>query len=93
MPKFSVSEFRRELSEVLATSDKIRNANSLAFVGGVPLYERYFLGSEFDLRGYNARSIGPIAPFDGFVTTRNVVVGNQRRRNADRRLRVLTRAI
>ncbi|HEY0460156.1 MAG TPA: outer membrane protein assembly factor BamA [Pyrinomonadaceae bacterium] len=59
-----------------ATTDKIRNANSLSFVGGVPIYERYFLGSEYDIRGYNTRSIGPIAPFDTYVTTRNVVVGN-----------------
>lgn len=57
-----------------ALTDKIRNANSLAFVGGVPLYERYFLGSEFDIRGYNSRSVGPIATFDSYVTTRNVVV-------------------
>jgi outer membrane protein insertion porin family len=53
-------------------SESIRNANSLAFVGGVPLYERYFLGSEYDIRGYNSRSIGPIAPFNGYVTSRNV---------------------
>lgn len=57
-----------------ATTNKIRSANSLAFVGGVPLYERYFLGSEFDIRGYDSRSVGPIAPFDTYVTTRNVVV-------------------
>jgi len=56
-----------------ATSDKIRNANSLSFIGGVPIYERYYLGSENDIRGYNTRSIGPIAPFDSFVTTQNVV--------------------
>ncbi|MEJ7862864.1 MAG: BamA/TamA family outer membrane protein, partial [Pyrinomonadaceae bacterium] len=58
------------------TTEKIRNANSLAFVGGVPLYERYFLGSESDLRGYEARSIGPIAPYNGFVTTRNVIAAS-----------------
>ena len=57
-----------------ATSDKIRNANSIAFVGGVPVYSRYFLGSENDIRGYDSRAIGPIAPFDTYVTTRNVVV-------------------
>ena len=57
-------------------TDSIRNANSLAFVGGVPLYERYFLGSEYDLRGYTSRAIGPIAPFDGFVTSRNVTVAS-----------------
>jgi outer membrane protein insertion porin family len=59
-----------------AISDKIRNANSLAFVGGIPVYERYYLGSEFDIRGYNTRSLGPIAPFDSFLSTRNVVVAN-----------------
>lgn len=59
-----------------ATSDKIRNANSLAFVGGVPIYERYFLGSEYDVRGYNTRSIGPIAPFDTYVTARNITVAS-----------------
>ena len=59
-----------------ATSGKIRNANSLAFVGGIPVYERYYLGSEFDIRGYNTRSIGPVAPYDSFLTTRNVVVAN-----------------
>ncbi len=55
-------------------SENIRNTNSLAFVGGVPLYERYFLGSEYDIRGYTSRSLGPIAPFDSFVTSRNVRV-------------------
>lgn len=55
-------------------SDSIRNANSLSFVGGVPIFERYYLGSENDIRGYNVRSIGPIVPYDSYVTTRNVVV-------------------
>jgi outer membrane protein insertion porin family len=56
-----------------ATGEKIRNSNSLNFIGGIPRYERYFLGSEQDIRGYDSRSLSPIAPFDGFVTTRNVV--------------------
>lgn len=56
-----------------ALTDTVRNANSISFVGGIPAYERYFLGSENDIRGYNSRSIGPIAPFDTYVTTRNVV--------------------
>jgi outer membrane protein insertion porin family len=57
-----------------ATTDKIRNANSIAFVGGVPVYSRYFLGSENDIRGYDSRAIGPIAPFDTYITSRNVSV-------------------
>jgi outer membrane protein insertion porin family len=57
-----------------AISDKIRNANSLAFVDGVPIYERFFLGDETSIRGYNVRSIAPLAPVDSFVTSRNVVL-------------------
>ncbi|MDQ3322848.1 MAG: outer membrane protein assembly factor BamA [Acidobacteriota bacterium] len=56
------------------TTEKIRTANSISFVGGVPLYERYFLGSENDIRGYNARAIGPVAPFDTLVTSRNLTL-------------------
>ncbi len=48
------------------------DANSLAFVGGVPIYERFFLGGEFDIRGYNIRSISPVARIDSFLSTRNV---------------------
>ena len=55
-------------------SDKVRNSNSLAFVDGVPIYERFFLGDEFTIRGYNVRSISPVSPLDTFVTSRNVVL-------------------
>lgn len=57
-----------------ATSAKIRNANSLAFVDGVPIFERFFLGGEDTIRGYNVRSITPRAPVDTFFTSRNVVL-------------------
>lgn len=57
-----------------STSNAVRDANSISFIGGVPIFERYFLGSENDVRGYNSRAIGPIAPFDTYVTTRNVSV-------------------
>jgi len=57
-----------------ATSAKVRNANSLAFVDGVPIYERFFLGDEFTIRGYNVRSISPVTPLDTFITSRNVIV-------------------
>ncbi|MCA1606411.1 MAG: BamA/TamA family outer membrane protein, partial [Acidobacteria bacterium] len=57
-----------------ATSAKVRASNSLAFVDGVPIFERFWLGDEFTIRGYNVRSISPLAPFEVFVTSRNVVV-------------------
>jgi outer membrane protein insertion porin family len=57
-----------------AISPKVRNANSLAFVDGVPIYERFFLGDEFSIRGYPPRGISPFAPLDFYVTSRNVVL-------------------
>ena len=60
----------------IGISDKIRNSNSLAFINGVPIFERYFLGDEFTVRGYNVRSISPISPVDLFVSSRNVQVAS-----------------
>jgi outer membrane protein insertion porin family len=57
-----------------AITDTVRNANSISFVGGVPIYERFYLGSENDIRGYTSRSIGPVAPFDTYITARNIKV-------------------
>jgi outer membrane protein insertion porin family len=57
-----------------ATTATVQNANSLAFVAGVPIYERFFLGDEFTIRGYNVRSISPVTPLDNFITSRNVVL-------------------
>lgn len=57
-----------------AITDAVKNANSISFIGGVPVYERYYLGSENDIRGYESRSIGPISPFDTYITSRNVVL-------------------
>jgi outer membrane protein insertion porin family len=51
-------------------------ASSLSFVNGVPIYERFYLGDEFTIRGYNVRSISPIAPLDVFVTSQNVSVAS-----------------
>lgn len=59
-----------------ATTSKVRNSNSLAFVDGIPIFERFFLGDEFTIRGYNVRSISPIAPVDTFITSQNVVVAS-----------------
>jgi outer membrane protein insertion porin family len=59
-------------------SEKVRNANSISFIGGVPYYERYFFTGEQDVRGYSNTRLGPIAPFDGFVTTRNVTLASNR---------------
>jgi outer membrane protein insertion porin family len=48
------------------------DSNSLSFVGGTPLFSRFFLGGEQDIRGYNIRSISPTAPVQTTFTTQNV---------------------
>lgn len=64
-------------------TEKVQNANSIAYIGGVPAYERYFLGSESDVRGYEGRAISPVAPFDTYITSRNVVVATNASGTAD----------
>lgn len=57
-----------------ATSAKVNSANSLAFVDGVPIFERFFLGDEFTIRGYNVRSISSLAPIETYITSKDVKV-------------------
>jgi outer membrane protein insertion porin family len=59
-----------------AKSGQVRLAeqSSLSFINGVPIFERYYLGDEFTIRGYNVRSIAPLVPLDVFISSRNVVV-------------------
>ncbi|HXG92778.1 MAG TPA: outer membrane protein assembly factor BamA [Blastocatellia bacterium] len=47
-------------------------SNSLSFIGGTPLFARFFLGGEDSIRGYNIRGISPTAPVRTTFTTRNV---------------------
>ena len=61
-------------------SDALVNTQSLGFIGGVPITERYFLGGENDVRGYNVYSISPVARYDYFQSTRNVVAENAEQR-------------
>jgi outer membrane protein insertion porin family len=47
-------------------------SNSLSFIGGTPLFARFFLGGEDSIRGYNIRGISPTAPVRTTFTSRNV---------------------
>ena len=93
-PEVSRVPYPGRHDRVFRDTDTIRNANSIAFVGGVPAYERYFLGSENDIRGYNSRSIGPVAPFDTYITAATSWLVDQFGRNGgpDRRLLSLPRS-
>ncbi len=52
------------------------DTNSLSFVGGTPIYTRYFLGGEDTIRGYNVRSLSPVTRVERFVTTRDIEAFN-----------------
>jgi outer membrane protein insertion porin family len=46
--------------------------NSLSFVGGTPIFSRFFLGGEDTIRGYDVRSISPVVQVERRLTTTNV---------------------
>jgi outer membrane protein insertion porin family len=48
------------------------SSNSLAFVGGVPIFSRFFMGGEYDIRGFGFRSISPVAPVEQRFTSTEV---------------------
>lgn len=62
----------RVLFEYLNSFGTSPSTDSLAFVGGVPIFSRFFLGGEDTLRGYNIRSISPIAELIPRITTSEV---------------------
>lgn len=64
----------RALFGYIGAFGKRFDSNSFSFVGGTPLYSRFFLGGEYDIRGYNVRSISPTAPIKTLFNTRSVVV-------------------
>ena len=49
------------------------DTRSLSFVGGTPIFERFFLGGDNDIRGYNIRSLGPIVRGDAFLSTKGPI--------------------
>lgn len=77
-PNAEVFGFRIQAGTIgsFSITDKIRNSNSLSFINGIPFYERYFMGSENDIRGYETRALGPIATIEGYLTTKNVVTAS-----------------
>jgi outer membrane protein insertion porin family len=77
-PVFRLSPERQHVIGMRFRAQHIRSfgaalaPGSLAYIGGIPIYERFFLGSEDTIRGYNVRSISPAVVYDSFLSTRNV---------------------
>jgi outer membrane protein insertion porin family len=68
--KPDVFAFRVLAGHIRAFGERV-DTNSLSFVGGTPIFSRYFLGGEDTLRGYNVRAVSPVALIQQFSTTQN----------------------
>src|SRR5262245_59058970 len=53
------------------------DTRSLSFLNGVPIFERFFLGGEYDIRGYNIRSISPAVVSDVYHSNRGAVTAHK----------------
>src|SRR5262245_12007550 len=84
MPVFRVSTDKPHVLAMRFRADHIRSFGTpfdpcvglscpLTVIGGIPIYERFYLGGENDIRGYNVRSISPIVPNTSYASTRNAV--------------------
>jgi outer membrane protein insertion porin family len=63
--------FRVLFGHIRAFGERFQS-NSFSYVGGTPIFNRFFLGGEESIRGYNIRSISPTAPIRGNFSTQNV---------------------
>lgn len=45
----------------------------LSFINGIPIFERFFIGGEYDIRGYNIRSITPVVVSQEFFSTKGPI--------------------
>src|SRR5215510_733689 len=45
----------------------------LSFINGIPIFERFFLGGEYDVRGYNIRSITPVVLSQQYASTKRPI--------------------
>lgn len=62
---------------------QVNDTRSLAFVGGIPIYDRFFLGGDNDIRGYTYRVLGPIVNSDTFASTKGPITATTLDANAN----------
>jgi len=63
-----VFALRARASYVYGFGEPFRQ-QALSTVGGVPIFKRFFLGGESDVRGYDVNSIAPLARVERFLIT------------------------
>jgi outer membrane protein insertion porin family len=68
--RFKADHIRAFGSRFDARQDETR---SLSFLNGIPIFDRFFLGGDNDIRGYNIRSVTPLATTDSYLSNRGAV--------------------
>jgi outer membrane protein insertion porin family len=58
---------RLRASHIAAAGERL-STQALAAVGGVPIFRRFFLGGETEVRGFDVNSIAPLARVERFLT-------------------------
>jgi outer membrane protein insertion porin family len=53
------------------------DTRSLSFLNGIPIFDRFFLGGDNDIRGYNIRSITPVTPSDTYHSNRGPITAQK----------------
>jgi outer membrane protein insertion porin family len=72
--RFKADHIRAFGSRFDARRDDTR---SLSFLNGIPIFERFFLGGDNDIRGYNIRSISPVAVSDVYHSNRGPIAAQK----------------
>lgn len=63
--------FRVQFGHIRAFGKRFES-NSFSYVNGTPIFNRFFLGGEETIRGYDIRSISPTAPIRSNFSTQNI---------------------
>jgi outer membrane protein insertion porin family len=71
-PEPRVFAIRARASHIVGLGEP-RGLRALSTVGGVPIFRRFFLGGESEVRGYDVNSISPLARLERFL----IAGGNQ----------------
>jgi outer membrane protein insertion porin family len=78
-PHVVAMRFKADHIRAYGSAPPVRQGDtrSLSFLNGIPIFERFFLGGEYDIRGYNVRSITPAVLRDFYHSNRGAITAQK----------------
>jgi outer membrane protein insertion porin family len=78
-PHVLAMRFKADHIRAYGSAPPVRQGDtrSLSFLNGVPIFERFFLGGEYDIRGYSVRSITPAVVRDIYYSNRGAITAQK----------------